>query len=345
MKLGPTHKLLAVCVAVAVLAACATPDAAPPLSEAGPVWPPPPEPPRIQFVGEFTSPEDLGIKATLWSRVVELTVGTEDTEMVRPMAVAALRDGSVIFVADPGALCVHRFDTVRNRYRCLRPEPEHPLGSPIALALEDDTRLFVSDSATGTVFSAGLGDDVLQPLALTPPPTQPTGVAIGAAGDLFVADTSAHKVLRYDPDKQLASAFGGRGGAPGQMNYPTYLWLGSARELLVADTMNFRVQRLDPEDGPLGQFGSAGDASGTLARPKGVAMDPQGHIYIVDAMHHAFHIYDRDGRLLLSVGQQGSGPGEFWLPSGIYITPENLIFIADSYNRRVQVFQYLGETP
>ena len=53
-------------------------------------------------------------------------------------------------------------------------------------------------------------------------------------------------------------------------------------------------------------------------------------------------IFSREGELLLALGQQGQGQGEFWLPNGIFITADDTIFVADSYNKRVQVFRYLG---
>jgi sugar lactone lactonase YvrE len=46
--------------------------------------------------------------------------------------------------------------------------------------------------------------------------------------------------------------------------------------------------------------------------------------------------------LLLAIGRRGQGPGEFWLPNGIHVSRDNTIYVADSYNRRVQVFRYVG---
>jgi DNA-binding beta-propeller fold protein YncE len=39
---------------------------------------------------------------------------------------------------------------------------------------------------------------------------------------------------------------------------------------------------------------------------------------------------------------QGHSKGEFWLPNGVFVTPDTMIFVADSYNKRVQVFRYIG---
>jgi len=324
---------------------CATPPAIEPFSIEGKAWPAPPEAARIRFVAEFTDPSDLGIRPSLWSRLKSVVTGPTSQRLVRPMAVVATADGQVIYVADPGARCVHRFDLRRDRYRCLSTEQGHALASPVGLAISENGDLYASDSGLNAVFTAGPDDDELRPLVLTPPPDQPTGLAVGPSGDLFVASTGSHSVRHYRSDGSLAREYGGRGSQPGQMNYPTYLWLASASELLVTDTMNFRIQRIDPNDDVLGVFGKAGDGTGSFARPKGVAMDRFGHIYIVDGMHHAVQIFDRDGLLLLAVGEQGSGQGEFWLPSGIFVTHEDLIFIADAYNSRVQVFRYIGEQP
>jgi sugar lactone lactonase YvrE len=62
----------------------------------------------------------------------------------------------------------------------------------------------------------------------------------------------------------------------------------------------------------------------------------------VDAMMHGMQLFNRQGELLLSVGNQGQDAGEFWLPSGICITKDNTIYVADAYNKRVQVFRYIG---
>jgi sugar lactone lactonase YvrE len=329
-------------VAALVVAGCVTTRPALPFESVGRAWPAPPDNPRIHFVTEFSKPADLGIRPSFMRRLIGLAVGARDEGMVRPMAVAATPDSQVIFVADPDARCVHRFDLDRGHYDCLVASPGEMLVSPVGLAVAPDGRLFVADSGLNLVFVAGLDDKILQSVELSPPPEQPTGLALNASGHLFVASTASHSIRRYDEAGVLVHEYGGRGSDPGRMNFPTYLWLAPPDELLVSDTMNFRVQRIDVEDGVLGSFGEAGDGTGSLARPKGVAMDHLGHIYVVDGGHNAIQIFDRDGQLLLAVGEQGQGPGQFWLPAGIFVTAEGLIFVADAYNNRVQVFRYVG---
>jgi len=337
------HKYLSLVVPAALVVACAAQEPVRPFESTGRVWPSSPEQARVAYVTEFSNPADLGIRPSFWNRVMGIAAGPTSQDMIRPMAVAATPDGQIIFVADPDARCVHRFDRIRSRYDCLVADSGEALASPIGLAVTPDGKVHVTDSALDLVFVAGPRDEVLQRLELTPPPDQPTGLALSASGDLFISSTASHSVRRYDPAGRLVREYGGRGDGPGQLNYPTYLWLASPRELLVTDTMNFRIQRFGVDGGVLGAFGEAGDVTGSLARPKGIAMDRHGHIYVMDGGHHAMQLFDRQGQLLLAVGEQGQGVGQFWLPSGVFVTAEDLIFVADAYNGRVQVFRYVGD--
>ena len=99
--------------------ACAGMEPEQPFAATGPVWPAKPEQARIVFVGEFSDDEDLGIRPSLWGRFVSAIAGSEDNRMVRPMAVAATDDQSKVFVTDPDAGCVHRYDLKRRKYTCL----------------------------------------------------------------------------------------------------------------------------------------------------------------------------------------------------------------------------------
>jgi DNA-binding beta-propeller fold protein YncE len=88
-------------------------------------------------------------------------------------------------------------------------------------------------------------------------------------------------------------------------------------------------------------FGTHGDGSGDFAQPKGIGVDGDGHIYIADAAFNRVQIFDAEGSFLLAIGREGTGAGEFLLPSGVFVAGDR-IYVADSYNRRVQVFEFLG---
>ncbi|MBE0603703.1 MAG: hypothetical protein IH611_08750, partial [Deltaproteobacteria bacterium] len=70
------RRLLAFLLA-GILAGCAV---APPrpgdaAGDARPVWPPPPAPPRVEFVRSIGSPADLGVRPSFLDRVANLLTG------------------------------------------------------------------------------------------------------------------------------------------------------------------------------------------------------------------------------------------------------------------------------
>ena len=306
-------------------------------------WPDPPEVRRIAFVGEFSSAADIGIRESAWSRFLSVTAGSKIDRMIRPMAVATSIDGKVIFVADPDARCVHRYDLRQGRYTCLMISRREALVSPIGLAVTDDEQLYVSDSRSGRIYYAARGDKWLTQVELASMLQHPTGIAWDSDhGHLIVTDTGSQSIKAIDSSGMLIREFGGRGVRPGQFNFPTYLWLDHHDELLVTDSLNFRIQRFGEEGKFLHQFGENGDRVGDFVRPKGVATDSLGHVYIVDALLNALQVFNREGEFLIAIGEQGQAPGQFWLPNGIFISSDNTIYIADSHNKRVQVFRYVG---
>lgn len=306
------------------------------------VWPAPPDTPRIAFVRTFSRPADLGIGRGLADRLQALLLGERDTRMVRPMAVAAVR--GVIYVADPGAQGVHRFDRAGDHYALIRGPGGTPLPSPVGLAEGAGGEVYVTDSRLGAVFVIRPDADAASPVALDTAPHQPTGIAFDPdARRLLVVDTAAHEILAYGPDLRLMARIGTGGNGPAEFNHPTALWRDPRGRLYVTDPLNFRIQILDAGGLFVAAIGRAGDGRGDSPRPKGVATDRDGHVFIVDALLHSVQIFDEAGRFLLPVGQQGQERGEFWLPAGIFVSSDGYIYVADSYNRRVQVLRYLGD--
>jgi DNA-binding beta-propeller fold protein YncE len=322
------------------LSGCVTP--AQNLEDSAPlVWPAAPDAPRIAFVKAFSRPEDLGISRGFFQRVADLVFGHDESRLVRPMAVVAV--GDVIYVADPGAKGVHRFDQKEGSHELIHAAGGGPLLSPVGLALGEAGEVYVSDSALAAVFVIRPGAKEAVRLDLVASLGQPTGIAFDPVhGRLFVVDTSAHRVNVFSRDGVLETSFGRRGTGEGEFNYPTLIWRTPAGRLYVTDSLNFRIQSFDERGRFLSKFGGLGDGTGDLPRQKGVATDRYGHIYIVDSLFHALQVFDDRGRLLLSLGGMGRERGEFWLPTGLFIGADDKIYIADSYNQRVQVLRYIG---
>ena len=309
------------------------------------VWPPPPAQARIAYERNFSKPADLGIARGFLQWLSDVFTGREEFHLIRPMAIVVTTDKQ-IYVADPGAGGVHRFDQQAGKYHLISRADEQILPSAVGLALGPANSVYVVDSELAQLFQIRAGAEIATPLFPQLKLRQPTGIAYDAGtGRLYIADTAQHHILVLSATGEVIKTFGRRGHGDGEFNYPTYLWLDARHRLFVTDSLNFRIQIFDQNGNYLSKFGQHGDGSGNLSRPKGVALDADGHVYVVDALFHALQIFDEQGHLLLPVGQRGTSPGEFYLPTGIFIDNSSEIYIADSHNQRVQILRYLGEHP
>lgn len=326
---------------VLALVSCATPSPEPQVPVTGLAWPSPPASAQIVYVRAISSPADLGLKRNFFARVFEFVFGEEQQRLIRPMAVVDV--AGVIYVADPGAKGVHRFDRPAGKYRLLHEKGDAGLPSPVGMAVGPNGDVFVTDSVLAAVFVLKPGAEFATRLTLNGTLKQPTGVAFDSVNQqLYVSDTHAHDIKVFTLDGALINTMGRRGDGDGEFNFPTMLWRSDSGQLLVTDSLNFRTQIFDSNGVFVSKFGKLGDGSGDAPRQKGVAKDRYGHIYVVDSLLHAVQIFDTSGRFLLSFGGLGQAPGEFWLPTGVFVAADDMIYVTDSYNRRVQVFKYVG---
>ena len=53
-------------------------------------------------------------------------------------------------------------------------------------------------------------------------------------------------------------------------------------------------------------------------------------------------IFSPDGTLLMFFGDASTNPGGFAMPAGMHIDEQDRLYVADQFNKRLQVFKYLG---
>lgn len=325
-------------LAAAFLVSCAT--SSPVASgSARPVWPAPPDAPRITYVGTLHSPPDIGQSPSMFTRLGHWIAGTsgESHALQKPFGLALDESGNLC-VTDTGANLVCYLDFKNKKWRRYPAAGKTAFVSPVAVARHAGI-FYVADSALGKVLAFDDGGKSV--LEISSPLLRPVGLAI--AGDsLAVVDSELHTVFVFNLSGQLLFKFGGRGTGPGEFNFPTHIAAGPAGHWLVTDSLNCRIQVFSARGDFISQFGSSGDTSGHFGRPKGVAADTFGHIYVADAVFDNVQIFDASGRLLLNFCQGGDGPDGLSLPAGLAIGPDNSIYVADGYNHRVQKFKYLG---
>lgn len=320
---------------------CAT---APPTPPETVNWPPLPQSPRVQRVGEIREVADLGIERGWWRRAVDAVLGhSQESLLTRPMGIECLENGGLL-VTDPGARRVLLLDPVRHRVQRIPSDDTIRLPSPIDAAIDGDGNILVSDSVLGRVLRFDSRGHYLGDLGRAGLLERPTGMVVDRERDrIYVVDTTQHQVVVFGGDGQVQRVIGGRGANAGAFNFPTHLALDRHGNLYITDAMNFRVQILDPSGRPLAVIGRLGDGPGTFSKPKGVAVDSYDHIYVVDALFDNVQILSRKGEALLAFSHSGSDAAGLWLPSGIAIDAKDRIYVADTYNHRIQIYQLLPE--
>lgn len=310
-------------------------------------WPRPPDEPRVRYVGQLRSADDLNAGRTALQQLGRAIFGPGEPVGVLVSPIGVCTDGADrVFVADRAARTIHVYNIDSRRYERWQPTgPSAPFFEPVALAYDPAGRLFVADPAAGLVhvfddaggFLGTLGDGEL---------SRPVGLAFDQrTRQLYVADTGDHRVAVLSMQDTLVTAIGARGTGPGQFNFPTFVTLDDAGRLYVSDSLNCRVQVFSPEGAFERSIGSRGDMPGYFSQPKGLAVDPEGRLFVLDANFEAVQIFGPEGAVLMTFGQEGHGPGEFWLPVGMELDQSGRIWVADSYNRRVQVFQMIPPAP
>lgn len=300
---------------------------------------------HLSFERSFGSQREVKIKRGFWTRLIDVVAGApEYHDLVRPYSIVTDSHDRVI-VTDPGALGVHIFDFVQQKYKFLsRTEGKESLRAPQCVAVDKQDNIYVTDSENGKIFvfdSDGKYRRVIGSLKGGEGYfKRPTGIAVDSdAQRIFVTDTLRNKIFVLDMQGRVLQTIGKNGKGEGEFNFPTELRLDGPN-LIVVDAMNFRIQVLDRAGVFQYMVGQEGDRNGEFFRPKGVALDSEGHIYAVDGLFSTVQAYDRQGRLLYYFGRKGTKLGDFQLPAGLYIDHNDRIFVVDSYNRRVQVFHY-----
>ena len=179
----------------------------------------------------------------------------------------------------------------------------------------------------------------------------PVGIAVDAAGVVYVADTYNDRIRRITPRGEVSTVAGGgrAGDADGAgpqalFDTPTGLALSAAGELYIADTGNHAIRKL-AKDGSVSTVAQAkdGERAPLLQSPMGLALTADGYLYVGSNAHGRLAQITPAGEVLTLEDadrppQPGYGPDgsvRFYAPRGIALAKDGSLFVTDAATFRL----------
>jgi len=173
----------------------------------------------------------------------------------------------------------------------------------------------------------------------------PTGVAVDATGNIFVADYGNNLIRKITPGG-VVSTFAGSGnqgsidaaGLLASFNSPTGITIDASGNLFVGDAGSNRIRKITP-DGKVVTFAgsdSTGFADGpaataTFFHPEGVAADGTGNIFVADAGNNLIRKIATDGTVSTIAGAVTSQQltSVFSNPTGVATDASGNVYVAN----------------
>jgi uncharacterized repeat protein (TIGR01451 family) len=202
------------------------------------------------------------------------------------------------------------------------------------------------------------------------PPTSaelydPAGVAVDAAGNLYIADMYNNRIRKVTPGGPITtvagngtSGFSGDGGraTSAELHYPSAVAVDASGNLYIAEEGNARIRNVSAA-GVIGTLAGGGRGDGGLGvfgflnQPSGVVRDNAGNTYIADTNNNCVRKVSANGTIATVAGTGVAGfhgdglaatGAQLNGPQGLALDASGNLYIADASNRRIRMVDGSG---
>jgi DNA-binding beta-propeller fold protein YncE len=227
----------------------------------------------------------------------------------------------------------------------------------IALAWSCTVLLVVATSANAQVVDTTIAaGTVIEEFA------DPAALAVDPSGAVYVVDASAATLVRFSPDSNERSVFGGPGSGEYEFDAPSDIDVSAGLIWLVADAGNGRVKRFSSEFLHLGSLPvdlssfAVTQSAGTGGfreeegdplrysggRPVAVASSMSDETFAVDANANVVIKWDATRRIERVFGRPSEMRGALVEPVDIAVDRRGKVFVADRAQDAVLVYDRFG---
>jgi hypothetical protein len=268
------------------------------------------------------------------------------------------------------------------------PAPDATLSTPSGVALDGAGNLYIADTGNNVVRMISASTGIITTVAGTGaigssgdgfPATsaelnQPQGVTVDVNGNLYIADTSNHRIRKVDAVSGIIitvagngvtnpvtgdGSYSGNNGPANQagLNFPYAVAFDATGNMYIPDSRNNVVRKV-ASSGTITTFagtgapGFAGDgnaaSSAALWSPEGVIADPAGNIYIADTQNASIRKVSSATGYISTIARNNTGEdfagGAFggvsiYGPIGLFLDGSGNLYVADSLNMIIQEIQ------
>ena len=193
--------------------------------------------------------------------------------------------------------------------------------------------------------------------------TQPVGMFLDGAGNIYIADRYNHRIRKVDISGTISTVAGnGERGFSGDgevatsasLAWPVGVFMDESGDLYIVDMDNHRIRKVDTSgtistvagNGEAGFSGDGGAAtSASLNNPQSVHVDGEGNFFIADGDNYRIRKVDTSGVITTVAGngnQDYSGDGGPATEVGlafardVFVAGSGNIYIADAWSHRIR---------
>lgn len=158
-------------------------------------------------------------------------------------------------------------------------------------------------------------------------------LAFDKAGNLFIPDTSAHSLLKYDLEGTRLATSGHEGtgnGEYGHFSSPRGVAISSQGNVYVIDSDNGRIQKFDRDGNFLTKWAIKAVQTNQEAYPLRIAVDSRERVYL--AVYFAgVEIYDSSGNYQGLLGTELAKKDELTTPRAIAVDDSDNVFVGQPF--------------
>jgi tripartite motif-containing protein 71 len=178
----------------------------------------------------------------------------------------------------------------------------------------------------------------------------PEAVAVGPAGDIYVADQLGYTVQEFSPAGALENQWGSFGGGHGQFGPIGGIAVDPAGNVYVVDSSHDRIEKFTAagafvrawghQGSGVGQF-SFGSSQDYTKPPGGGIAATASFVFVADSGNNRVERFNLEGGEAMAWGTKGGEPGQFNYPRGVAANASEVL-VSDDDNHRIEQFSTEG---